>query len=92
MSTVLGEFQSVVQMYRIAPHISEFHQRVKVGKSAGKVRIAVIRKVLVSAYNMLKKNETCFWINKELYTSKLKEYHKTLKRIARKREEERKIA
>ena len=79
-------------MYRIEPHISAFHQRMKVGKSAGKVRIAVLRKVLVSAYNMLKRNETCYWINKDLYTRKLKEYHKDLARIAREQEEERRIA
>lgn len=84
--------QSVIHMYGIEPHISAFHQRVKVGKSAGKVRIAVIRKVLVSAYNMLKKNETCYWINKDLYMRKLNEYHKDLARIIQQKEEEKEVA
>jgi transposase len=85
--------QSVMHFSEIGPHIGAFHQRVKVGKSAGKVRIAMIRKVLVCAYNMLKKNETCHWIDRDLYARKLKDFHKDLARLTQQRdEEEKKIA
>jgi len=84
--------QSVMHFYQIKPHISAFHQRVKVGKSAGTARIATIRKVLVSAYNMLKKHETCYWTNSDLYTRKLIQFRDDIARIAQKNEQEGKIA
>ena len=84
--------QSVMHFYQIEPHISAFHQRVKVGKSAGTARIAVIRKVLVCAFNMLKKNEKCYWINSDLYARKLTEFRNDLARITREEKEEKKIA
>ena len=84
--------QSVKHFYQIKPHISAFHQRVKVGKSAGTARIATIRKVLVSAYNMLKKKEICYWINSDLYGRKLNEFRSDIARITQQIEEEKKIA
>ncbi len=35
--------------------MNEFYGRVKIGQSAGKSRIALIRKLLISAYHMLKR-------------------------------------
>jgi transposase len=84
--------QSVMHFYRIEPHISTFHRRVKVGKSAGTARIATIRKVLVCAYHMLKKNERCHWTNHDLYERKLTQFHSDIDRITGENEEERKSA
>ena len=84
--------QSVMHFGMIEPHLSQFYHRVKVGKSAGKVRVAMIRKVLVSAYHMLKKQEPCYWINNDLYSRKLTEFRDTISKLSQQREEERKIA
>jgi len=74
--------QSVYQLSQAGEHMAEFYARVKVGKSAGKSRIALIRKVLVSAYHMLKKNQHYAWLEQELYTGKLKTFRRALERIA----------
>ena len=84
--------QSVMHFAAIEPHIADFHRRVKVGKSAGKVKIAVIRKTLVSAYHMLKKNQKCYWINQTLYEKKLAEFRADIARLTQGKEAERKIA
>jgi transposase len=84
--------QSVLHFSRIEPHISEFCRRVRVGKSAGKARLATIRKILVCAYNMLKKNELFYWTDGDLYMKKLKEYHRDLDKLTRQYEEVRKTA
>jgi hypothetical protein len=54
---------------------------VKVGKSAGKSRIALIRKVLVSAYYMLKRRQKFHGDNDELYSKKLKDFRKEIEKI-----------
>ena len=77
---------------QIGPHISEFYARVKVGKSAGKSRMAVIRKILVCAYHMLKKHERFYWTEEKLYTKKLREYHRELEKLMRTRKERKKAA
>ena len=84
--------QSVLHFSRIEPHISEFCRRVRVGKSAGKARLATIRKILVCAYDMLKKNELFYWTNSDLYAKKLKEYHRDLDKLAQRHEEVKKTA
>ena len=84
--------QSVVHFGQIQPHISEFYARVKVGKSAGKSRIAVIRKILVCAYHMLKKKERFYWTDEKLYTKKLREYHRELGKLMKTRKERKKAA
>ena len=43
-------------------------------KSAGKSRIALIRKILVSAYHMLKRREMFHWADDELYSRKPKNF------------------
>lgn len=84
--------QSVKHFGMIGPHLGAFHRRVQVGKSAGKVRIAMIRKILVSAYHMLKKHETCYWFDPDLYERKLVKFRSEIARISTKWEEDRKIA
>jgi transposase len=54
-------------------HLNSFYERVKVGKKAGVARMALMRKILVSVYHMLKKGQKFYWVNEDLYSRKLKE-------------------
>jgi transposase len=74
--------QAIRQLSQAGEHMTKFYARVRVGKSAGKSRIALIRKILVSAYHMLKKDQPYIWIDRELYEKKLAVFHKALQRIA----------
>jgi len=74
--------QSIYQLAQAGEHMAKFYARVRVGKSPGKSRIALIRKVLVSAYHMLKRNEPYFWVEQELYSCKLRTFQRALQRIA----------
>ena len=74
--------QSIYQLAQAGEHMAKFYARVRVGKSAGKSRIALIRKILVSAYHMLKKDEPYFWVDEGLYSKKLRLLERELKRIA----------
>jgi len=62
--------QSVLHFKTAGPHLSSFYIRVRQGKSAGKSRIALIRKMLVAAYFMLKRHERFRWVDKRLYDLK----------------------
>jgi transposase len=73
--------QSIVHLSQASDHFCEFYRRVKVGKSAGKSRIALIRKTLVSAYYMLKRRQKFHGANDELYLKKLKDFRKEVEKI-----------
>jgi len=62
--------------------MAKFYQRVRVGKSAGKSCVARIRKVLVSAYHMLRKDEAYYWVEEELYSKKLQSFQRELATLA----------
>ena len=53
--------QSVNHIRTASPHFDDFYTRLRAGKSAGKSRMALIRKVIVSAYYMLKRNQEFKW-------------------------------
>ena len=72
--------------------MSEFYGRVKIGKSAGKSRIALIRKILVSAYHMLNRKQTYPWVEEELYSKKMENFQKEMGKIKLLAEKERKRA
>ncbi|HVO93509.1 MAG TPA: transposase, partial [Terriglobales bacterium] len=57
--------QSILQLAQAGDHMAKFYVRVRVGKSTGKSRVALIRKVLVSAYHMLRKDEAYYWVEEE---------------------------
>lgn len=69
--------QSVQHLACAGQHLEAFYARVRVGKKAGVYRMALIRKVLVCAYHMLKKDTLFYWADLGLYQDKLRE----LKRI-----------
>jgi len=73
--------QSIIHLSQASDHFSEFYRRVKVGKSAGKSRIALIRKTLVSAYYLLKRRQKFHGSNDELYSKKLKNFQKEVEKI-----------
>ena len=84
--------QSIVQLSKAGEHTSEFYGRVKIGKSAGKSRIALIRKILVSAYHMLNRKQTYPWVEEELYSKKMENFQKEMGKIKLLAEKERKRA
>lgn len=68
--------QSVEHFAVAGEHLSNFYARVKKGKKAGVYRMALIRKVLVCAYYMLKRNKSFKWVDDALYREKLRELKK----------------
>lgn len=62
--------QSIVHLKHAGPYLSSFYERVHVGKSTGKSRIALIRKTLVAAYYMLKRGTTFRWVDADRYERK----------------------
>ena len=68
--------------FRRCDKFGQFYEKKKNGKSAGKVRVAVVRKILVAIYNMLKNNTNFYYMDKKNHTSKLRAYDNYLKKIA----------
>jgi transposase len=66
--------QSMNHFRRESPFIDGFYRRLKKGKGGCKARIAVIRKMFVAIYFMLKKREYYRYMNKRLHDKKIKEY------------------
>ena len=73
--------QSANHFKTAGDHMTTFYQRIKKGKSAGKSRMALLRKILVSAYHMLDRGELFYWVENDLYLKKLKEFDKELNKI-----------
>jgi hypothetical protein len=80
--------QSILHFSQAGEHMSGFYARVRVGKSVGKSRLALIRKIMVSAYHMLKKNEKYYWCEEQMHERKVKEFYRELERINTALEEE----
>lgn len=66
--------QSVEHFARIEGHLESFYERVKKGKRAGVYRMALIRKILVCVYYMLKRKKHFYWMDEKLYKHKLREF------------------
>ena len=84
--------QSVNHFKVAGDHMSNFYNRVRKGKSAGKSRMALIRKMLVCAYHMLMKGEHYYWVEEEKYQEKLKDYNRELNRIEKNKENLERVA
>src|SRR5512138_2123121 len=65
-----------------SPRLNAFYERKARGKSRGKVRIAVVRKVLVAIYHMLSRNEFFRDMDIANHDNKMKEYEKIIRRAA----------
>jgi transposase len=74
--------QSVIHLYSASSYYTEFSRKLKLRKSPGKVRIAVIRKIITNIYRMLKDNKYFFGMDKAKHNSKVLPYLKFLKNIS----------
>jgi transposase len=70
--------QSVEHFAKSGDYLGSFYERMKVGKKAGVYRMAMIRKVLVCAYYMLKRKKTFYWVDNKSYNAKLKAFKKAV--------------
>ncbi len=76
--------QSVDHFAKSGAYLDDFYQRMKVGKKAGVYRMAMIRKILVCAFYMLKRNKPFYWVDEELYHKKLRDFEKLVKAESKK--------
>lgn len=65
-----------------SPKLNAFYERKVLGKSRGKVRVAVVRKVLVAIYYMLSQNEYFHDMDGKNHDHKMKEYEKITRKAA----------
>jgi transposase len=61
-------------------HLAKFYFKIKKTKGGGKARTALIRKMLVTIYHMLKKREYYWFMDRELHNRKMKEYKEFLEK------------
>ncbi len=74
--------QSVTHFPKV-PHFGQFKERIKTGKKPCTVRMALIRKILVSAYYMLTRKQAFRWIEPDTYERKIKEMNRIVKKFSR---------
>ncbi len=73
--------QSVTHFPKV-PHFGQFKERIKKGKKPCTVRMALIRKILVSAYYMLTRKQAFRWIDTDSYERKIKEMNRIVKKYS----------
>lgn len=73
--------QSVLHFRKSSDYFGDFYDRLKEGKSFGKTRIALIRKILVCTYYMLKRKEKFKWSDDSGFSRKKKELTKMAERF-----------
>ena len=74
--------QSIIHFSASSEHMQDFYDRVKIGKKPGVYRMAMIRKILVSAYYMLKRKRKFHWVDNELYDKKIITLKRQIKKTA----------
>ena len=77
--------QSVNHIKTAGPYLDSFYTRLRAGKSAGKSRMALIRKVIVSAYYMLKRNQEFRWQEEKNVERKRVEIQRIFMRYAKRK-------
>jgi transposase len=73
--------QSINHFADASDFLNSFYQRVKQGKKAGVYRMALMRKILVCAFYMLKRKKKFYWVKDELYKNKLRDLSKEISTI-----------
>lgn len=73
--------QSLQHFKNVSPKLNDFYDRKRIGKSAGKVRMAVVRKMFVAIYYMLRDNKYFYYYNEDSHKKKLEEYEKELSKF-----------
>lgn len=71
--------QSINHLKTALPEYGEFYQQLRAGKSSGKCRVALIRKMLTAAYYMLKRDQTFKNVREIPYQRKMRDIEKELK-------------
>jgi transposase len=62
--------------------LNEFYIKKSKGKSKGKVRVAVVRKILTAIYYMLKRGVDYYYLNEKNFENKTKELQRILKKAS----------
>lgn len=70
--------ESVKHFVDSSEQMHRFYFEKRKGKSAGKVRVAVMRKIIVIIYNMLKDEKLYYYTDAKNHASKLKQYESVL--------------
>jgi transposase len=71
-----------IEHFKSCEKFDRFYQKKKVGKSAGKTRIALVRKVMVTIYFMLLREQLFYYLDQKNYNNKLLEYERVLRKVA----------
>ncbi len=74
--------QGLMHIYKSYDYYINFYNKKRNGKSAGKVRIAIARKIFSVIYKMLTNDEHFKWINAKNHDRKMKEYKYFLEKRA----------
>jgi transposase len=74
--------QSINHFRDSSRKMNAFYDRKICGKSAGKVRVAIARKILVIIYYMLTRNMEYYYRDKNNQQNKINDYERFLKKIA----------
>ena len=72
--------QSLYQVLKQESFLRDFYIKKQYGKSKGKVRMAVVRKLLVAIYYMLRDKKYYRYMDEKNHNSKMKEYDRFLRR------------
>jgi hypothetical protein len=67
--------------FQKVPHYGQFRDRIKAGKKPCIVRMALIRKVLVSAYYVLTRKQPFRWVDQKSYATKLHELNSLVRKF-----------
>lgn len=70
--------ESVKHFVDSSERMHRFYFEKRKGKSAGKVRVAVMRKIIVIIYNMLKNDDLYYYTDAKNHAAKLKQYESVL--------------
>lgn len=73
--------QGLHHVYKSSPYLLRFYINKCKGKKAGKVRIAIARKLFQGIYHMLKNDTYFYWADFNIYKRKKEEYGKILKKF-----------
>ena len=66
--------QSLQHFKNVSPKLNDFYNKKRIGKSAGKVRMAVVRKMFVAIYYMLRDKKYFYYYNEVSHMKKINEY------------------
>ena len=70
--------ESIKHFIDSSDRLHKFYFDKRKGKSAGKVRVAVMRKIIVIMYNMLKEEKLYYYKDEKNHAAKLKQYESVL--------------